>query len=72
MCKKRELALIRNEDNRPLFYKKDIAVLARAGFDFEVSRKVMDLENEDYSKNNQFTLIFFYFFPLSSNLFYFL
>ena len=50
MCKKKRIGPARNEDNRPLFYKKDIAVLARAGFDFEVSRKVMDLENEDYSK----------------------
>ena len=49
-CKKKRIGPARNEDNRPLFYKKDIAVLARAGFDFEVSRKVMDLENEDYSK----------------------
>ena len=50
LCKKKRIGPARNEDNRPLFYKKDIAVLARAGFDFEVSRKVMDLENEDYSK----------------------
>ena len=33
-----------------LFYKKDIAVLARAGFNFGTSKKVMDLESDEYSK----------------------
>ena len=33
-----------------LFYKKDIAILARAGFDFETSKKVMGLENDEYLK----------------------
>jgi regulatory protein len=33
-----------------LFYKKDIGVLARSGFDFEVSRRVMDLEKDEYLK----------------------
>ncbi len=41
---------IRIESNRPLFYKKDISVLARAGFDFEISKKVMDLTEDEYSK----------------------
>ncbi len=40
----------RAEDNRPLFYKKDIGILARSGFDFEVSRRVMDLDKEEYLK----------------------
>jgi len=50
ICKKKRIGPSRNESNRPLFYKKDIGVLARAGFDFETSKKVMDLENEEYSK----------------------
>jgi len=50
ICKKKRIGPARNENNRPLFYKKDIAVLARAGFDFETSKKVMDLESEEYSK----------------------
>jgi len=50
ICKKKRIGPSRNESNRPLFYKKDIAVLARAGFDFETSKKVMDLESEEYSK----------------------
>ena len=41
---------MRTEDNRPLFYKKDISLLARYGFDFETSKKVMDIEKEDFLK----------------------
>ncbi len=50
ICKKKRIGPARNESNRPLFYKKDIGVLARAGFDFETSKKVMELEKDDYSK----------------------
>ncbi len=50
ICKKKRIGPARAESNRPLFYKKDIAVLARAGFDFGISRKVMDLTDDEYSK----------------------
>ena len=50
ICKKKRIGPSRQEDNRPLFYKKDIGVLARSGFDFEVSRRVMDLDKEEYLK----------------------
>ena len=50
ICKKKRIGPARVEANRPLFYKKDIAVLARAGFDFEISRKVMDMTDDEYSK----------------------
>ncbi len=50
ICKKKRIGPNRDEANRELFYKKDIGVLARAGFDFEVSRRVMDLEKEEYLK----------------------
>ena len=50
ICKKKRIGPARNESNRPLFYKKDIAVLARAGFNFGTSKKVMDLESDEYSK----------------------
>jgi len=48
LCKKKRIGPARTEDNRPLFYKKDISLLARNGFDFETSKKVMDLEKNDY------------------------
>ena len=50
LCKKKRIGPARTEDNRQLFYKKDISLLARNGFDFETSKKVMDLEKDDYQK----------------------
>ncbi len=50
ICKKKKIGPARAEDNRPLFYKKDISLLARNGFDFETSKKVMDLDKNDYLK----------------------
>ena len=50
ICKKKRIGPARTEDNRTLFYKKDISLLARNGFDFETSKKVMDLEKNDYIK----------------------
>ena len=50
ICKKKRIGPARTEDNRQLFYKKDISLLARNGFDFETSKKVMDIEKEDFLK----------------------
>ena len=50
ICKKKRIGPARTEDNRPLFYKKDISLLARNGFDFETSKKVMELRKDDYLK----------------------
>ena len=50
ICKKKRIGPARIEDNRSLFYKKDISLLARNGFDFETSKKVMDLDKNDYIK----------------------
>tara|TARA_B100001057_G_scaffold72293_1_gene66543 strand:- start:554 stop:1117 length:564 start_codon:yes stop_codon:yes gene_type:complete len=50
LCKKKRIGPARIDDNRPLFYKKDISLLARNGFDFETSKKVMDLKKDEYLK----------------------
>ena len=50
ICKKKRIGPARVEDNRSLFYKKDISILARNGFDFETSKKVMDINKDDYTK----------------------
>ena len=50
ICKKKRIGPARTEDNRTLFYKKDISLLARNGFDFEISKKVMDIEKDEYLK----------------------
>ena len=50
LCKKKRIGPARTEDNLPLFYKKDISLLARNGFDFETSKKVMNIEKDEYLK----------------------
>ena len=50
ICKKKRIGPNRDEANRELFYKKDIGVLARSGFNFEVSRRVMELKKDEYLK----------------------
>ena len=49
-CKKRRIGPSREESNRPLFYKKDISILARAGFSYDVSKKVLELSKDDFLK----------------------
>ena len=50
ICKKRRIGPCREEGNRPLFYKKDISILARSGFSYDVSKKVLDLPKEEFNK----------------------
>ncbi len=50
ICKRKRIGPARTEDNRTLFYKKDISLLARNGFDFETSKKVMNLDKDEYLK----------------------
>ena len=50
ICKKKRIGPSRHQHNRSLFYKKDMSILARAGFDFETSKKVLELEKEDYQR----------------------
>ena len=50
MCKRRRIGPNREESNRPLFYKKDILILARSGFSYEVSKKVLDLPKTEFLK----------------------
>ena len=50
ICKKKRIGPARVEDNRVLFYKKDISLLARNGFTYEISKKVMDIKKDDYLK----------------------
>ncbi len=50
VCKKKRIGPARDENNRPLFYKKDIGILARSGFDFDTSRRIMDLKKDEYLK----------------------
>ena len=50
ICKKKRIGPARAQDNRTLFYKKDISLLARNGFDFETSKRIMDIDQDEYFK----------------------
>jgi|TARA_B110001452_G_C14918529_1_gene321160 regulatory protein len=50
LCKRRRIGALRPGANRELFYKKDMGVLARNGFSFELSKRVLDLEVEEFNK----------------------
>ncbi len=50
LCKRRRIGPIRPEENRELFYKKDMGILARGGFSFELSKRVLDLEKTEFNK----------------------
>tara|TARA_Y100000590_G_scaffold152968_1_gene175682 strand:+ start:4277 stop:4837 length:561 start_codon:yes stop_codon:yes gene_type:complete len=50
ICKKRRIGPCREEGNRPLFYKKDISILARSGFSYEISKKILDMPKDEFTK----------------------
>ena len=50
LCKRRRIGPIRPESNRELFYKKDMGILARGGFSFDLSKRVLDLDSEEFKK----------------------
>ena len=50
VCKKKRIGPARPEPNRELFYKKDISYLARAGFDYDTSKKILNLTKEEFLK----------------------
>jgi regulatory protein len=50
MCKRRRIGPVREENNRSLFYKKDISILARSGFSYEISKKVLNIPKSEFIK----------------------
>ena len=50
LCKRRRIGPLRPDSNRELFYKKDMGVLARAGFSFDTSKRILDLNKDEYEK----------------------
>ena len=50
LCKRRRIGPLRPDANRELFYKKDIGILARGGFSFDLSKRVLDLEVVEFHK----------------------
>ena len=50
LCRRRRIGPLRPEANRELFYKKDMGILARGGFNFDLSKRVLDLEKKEFDK----------------------
>ena len=50
LCKRRRIGPLRPGANRELFYKKDMGILARGGFSFELSKRVLNLPLEEFNK----------------------
>ena len=50
ICKRRRIGPNREENNRSLFYKKDISILARSGFSYETSKRVLEIPKEEFKK----------------------
>ena len=50
LCKRRRIGAVRPQANRELYYKKDMGILARGGFSFELSKRVLNLESDEFNK----------------------
>ncbi len=50
ICKKRRIGPMRPEANRELFYKKDIGILARSGFSYEISKKILSMSQKEFNQ----------------------
>ena len=50
ICKRRRIGPVREEGNRLLFFKKDISILARSGFSYEISKKILDMPKDEFKK----------------------
>ncbi len=50
LCKRRRIGPLRPQANRELFYKKDMGILARGGFHFDLSKRVLNLDLDEFNK----------------------
>ena len=50
LCKRRRIGPLRPEANRELFYKKDMGILARGGFSYDLSKRVLNLDEIEFNK----------------------
>jgi regulatory protein len=46
LVKKKKIGFLRPEELRKDFYKKDLAVLGRAGFSFEIAKRALNGEED--------------------------
>ena len=50
LCKRRRIGPLRPRANREIFYKKDMGILARGGFNFDLSKRILNLDAEEFNK----------------------
>ena len=50
ICKKRRIGPMRPEANRELFYKKDMGILARSGFSYDISKKILSMSQKEFNQ----------------------
>ena len=62
LCKRRRIGPLRPESNRELFYKKDMGILARGGFSFDLSKRVLDLDANEFKKLIKIIWLSLFFF----------
>ena len=50
ICKKRRIGPMRPDANRELFYKKDMGILARSGFSYDISKKILSMSKKEFNQ----------------------
>ena len=50
ICKKRRIGPMRPEANRELFYKKDMGILARSGFSYDITKKILSMTQKEFNQ----------------------
>jgi len=50
LCKRRRIGPVRPDSNRELYYKKDMGILARGGFSFDLSKRILELDVKEFNK----------------------
>ena len=74
ICKKRRIGPYRPEANREIFYKKDMGVLARSGFSYDLAKEILALDLKQlkiYEKKLKFFFCFSFFSFSTNSLIFF-
>ena len=45
---KKRIGPMRPDANREIFYKKDLGILARSGFSYDISKKILDMSQKEF------------------------
>ena len=50
ICKKKRIGPLRPEANREIYYKKDMGILARSGFCYDISKKILSMTQKVFNQ----------------------